>query len=172
MNFTCYTEKELKQYVIKNFNKLFDFQYVCEEFLIGTKRVDLVGEDKGSTYLIELKRDFITNNSVKQLIKYLNIYESSKNVVGIIMAPKIHHLFDKSQVPKNVIVRTLDSVTCIASFVPVNNTKKELKKVTFELPDELYLLAKERDEADHRSMNNFITTVVLDWYLPKDHCQT
>ncbi|HEM6492439.1 endonuclease NucS domain-containing protein [Streptococcus suis] len=64
-------EKEMQNYICKNFKKLFpNFEFVKSEFVIKSGRIDILAEDKNSKrpVIIELKAD--NKNPTIQLLAY------------------------------------------------------------------------------------------------------
>lgn len=122
------TEKELQKYLIKNFNKYFDFNLLSVETVIkNIGRIDLLGKDKNCYYIIEIKREYIDKNALIQIQKYLNYYDPTlkkQNIdkKGILVAPKIK--LNKIKNPK-ITTKKLKNVKCISyKRQPINSNFK------------------------------------------------
>ena len=142
--FTYKTEKELHEYLVKHFDDYFDFNYISSEFIITGGRVDILGKDDNTIYVVELKRDFVTNATIEQLSNYIPEIQSlnpDKVVLGIAVAPKIDDKVNINSLPSNVTIKTLDNVKFIE---PEHNFTK--KRVTFTLDEELLKKLKEISE--------------------------
>lgn len=142
--FTYKTEKELHEYLVKHFNDFFDFDYISSEFIITGGRIDILGKDDNTIYVVELKRDFVTNATIEQLSNYIPEIQSlnpDKVVLGIAVAPKIDDKVNIDSLPSNITIKTLDNVKFIE---PEHNFTK--KRVTFTLEEELIEQLKEVSE--------------------------
>ena len=116
-------EEELKRYLKDNFERMFGFSFVAEELHVLTGTIDLVGEDEENIYLIEIKRDYVTKDTVKQLQRYINNYKSQKNVFGIAVAPKVK---DDVVVPSNIIAMSLENIVKVSVCKTSLNLDAEL----------------------------------------------
>ena len=92
--FTYSREKELHEYIVDNFLDFFDFEYLSSEFTINSGRVDILGMKDDVIYVVELKRDKVTQSTIKQLSNYLpdiELLHPDKKVIGIAAAPYIDY---------------------------------------------------------------------------------
>lgn len=103
-------ESDLVRYIIKNRRKYFDFEIIQWEKHIKGGRIDLFGEDSTTEYLVEIKKDLITNDTLHQINRYLSLYSNTnkKKTVGIVAAPEIALNLDQPR--PNVRVIKLDGV--------------------------------------------------------------
>lgn len=142
--FTYKTEKELHEYLVKHFDDYFDFNYISSEFIITGGRVDILGKDDNTIYVVELKRDFVTNATIEQLSNYIPEIQSlnpDKVVLGIAVAPKIDDKVNINSLPSNITIKTLDNVKFIE---PEHSFTK--KRVTFTLDEKTIDLLKSTSE--------------------------
>ena len=142
--FTYKTEKELHEYLVKHFDDYFDFNYISSEFIITGGRVDILGKDDNTIYVVELKRDFVTNATIEQLSNYIPEIQSlnpDKVVLGIAVAPKIDDKVNINSLPSNITIKTLDNVKFIE---PEHSFTK--KRVTFTLDKKTIDLLKSTSE--------------------------
>jgi RecB family endonuclease NucS len=131
-------ERELQLYLIKNFKSIFKLDYLDSEYVVENCRIDLIGGNLSAVYLIELKRDYITNAAVQQLSNYLSLYVTDKELFGIVAAPKIHPQFNFDLLPPNILVQPLDKFD-IDFDVGYNQAPIRLEK---DLHEALKVLAK------------------------------
>ena len=92
--FTYSREKELHEYIVDNFLDFFDFEYLSSEFTIDSGRVDILGMKDDIIYVVELKRDKVTQSTIRQLSNYLpdiELLHPDKEVIGIAAAPYIDY---------------------------------------------------------------------------------
>ena len=122
--FTFLHEVELQDFLIANFNLYFDFDYICQEFFTSVGRIDLIGEDENNIYIIELKRDIITQIAIEQLDNYINHYESTKNIIGIAAAPEIHSKIDLSLLKNDIRLQAIKGVRCLHDYKHKLRTRK------------------------------------------------
>jgi len=141
-------EKDFKQYLIDNFESIFNCNFVGQEVKVKTKRIDLVGETDDGIYIIEVKPRIIDKATIKQLESYMENYKTSKRIYGIAIAPKISLSLDHSIIPPNITLKTLPDVAfdkCSLLIVVPKEIKAELVK-----------LAKK----DNRSLSNYIVNMI------------
>ena len=141
-NFT--TERELQDFLIENFNHYFSFDYVCQELIIKCGRIDLVGEDDDNIYLIELKRDIVTQSTIEQLDNYINNYKTTKRIVGIAAAPEIDEKIDLSLFKNDIRPRLIEGVHCLFNYR--DDSLKNKVRFSSTLPIELNRKLKECSE--------------------------
>ncbi len=137
--FSYTKEKELHEYIVEHFNDYFDFNYISSEFIVSGGRVDIIGKDDNTIYVVELKRDYITNSAIKQLVNYLPEIQAlnpNSKVKGIAVAPMVDEKLDP--LPDNIELMVLDNVNFIE---PVHRFTK--KRVTFTIEEELVEKLKE-----------------------------
>ena len=103
-------ESDLVDYLIENFSQYFNCEYMGREVRIKHLAVDIIGETDNIIALIEVKRDYINANTVKQLAKYMEQYETDKDIVGIAVAPKIDPACNSITIPENMILREINDV--------------------------------------------------------------
>ena len=135
-------EEELKKYLKDNFEKLFGFSFVAEELSVITGKVDLVGEDNENIYLIEIKRDYVTKETIKQLQKYVDAYDSDKKVIGIAVAPKVKR---DIVVSDNIIVMSLENIA-----------KNDIGKINIGIDNELFRKIKIKATMNNRTLTKEI----------------
>lgn len=131
--FTYSKEKELHEFIVDNFNRYFDFEYNSSEYVINGGRVDILGKDDNSIYVIEIKRDIVTDSTLKQLSSYIPTIQEQhpdKEVFGIAVAPAIDKRINLNSLPPNVNIKIIDDVTFLE---PERNHTK--KRVTFTLDE-------------------------------------
>lgn len=133
--FTYSKEKELHEHIVEHFKNYFDFNYVSSEFIISSGRVDIIGKDDSTIYIVEIKRDYITTSTIQQLANYIPDIQRmnpTKTIKGIAVAPYIDDKVNLESLPYNITIQTIDDVTFKE---PEHHTTK--KRVTFTLDDEL-----------------------------------
>ena len=84
----------MHEYIVDNFPDFFDFEYLSSEFTIDSGRVDILGMKDDVIYVVELKRDKVTQSTIKQLSNYLpdiELLHPDKEVIGIAAAPYIDY---------------------------------------------------------------------------------
>lgn len=103
-------ESDLVRYIIRNRRKYFDFEIIQWEKHIKGGRIDLIGEDSTTEYLVEIKKDLVTNETLHQINRYLSLYSNNnkKKTVGIVAAPEISSDLDHPE--PNVRVIKLEGV--------------------------------------------------------------
>jgi hypothetical protein len=149
MNVFKYTlEKELHEYIISNFNSLFDFEFVAHEYRINGGIIDIVGTDNETVYIIEVKREHATIASIKQLQSYISNFVSDKIVKGIVAAPKIDKTIDLNALPDNISIFAIPNVECGKS------------RIMLYVDEDMYDQIKELADKDKRSMNNYIVMLL------------
>ena len=136
-------EEELKEYLKDNFKELFGFSFVAEEFHILTGKVDLVGEDSENIYLIEVKRDYISIDTIKQLQRYIDNYKHHKNVVGIAVAPNIKKGLAITN--DNIIVMSLKNIA-----------ENDTDKINIGINSELFRKIKIKATINNRTLTKEI----------------
>lgn len=146
-------ENQLKKFIIKNFKTYFDFMLLSEEYSVRGGRIDLVGEDDETMYIIEIKRDFITSDTIDQLQRYLTAYKSDKKVIGVAVAPKIDNSVDLTKIPENIWINLLPDV----EYVPNPSSKLKIS-VTLDL--DVFAYIEEAAEKDDRSVSSMINTIL------------
>ena len=142
--FTYSKEKELHEFIVKNFNRYFDFEYSSSEFIIKGGRVDIVGTNEDTIYILEIKRDCITSNAINQLSNYLPIIKElnpDKNVSGIAVAPAIDSKLNVQSIPSDIEIVLIEDVL----FIEPQSTSTR-KVVTFALDEQLVHQLKEVSE--------------------------
>src|SRR5690606_11431558 len=128
-------ERDLHNFIIDNFESFFDFQFISSEFVVNGGRVDIIGTDENTIYVIELKRDFISHKTIEQISKYLpeiRLLNPDKEVLGIAVAPSLEKGFSEDLVPSDISIKLMDGVEYIET--PSTSTKK---RVTFTLDEDL-----------------------------------
>lgn len=113
--FTYTMEQELHDHLIENFSDYFNFNHVASEMVIPVGRVDILGEDSSTIYVVELKRKEVDLKSIRQVNGYLPYFREKhpgKKVVGIVAAPSINKDVDVYKLPLDIKVKTLDNVHC------------------------------------------------------------
>ncbi|KWX79946.1 endonuclease NucS domain-containing protein [Paenibacillus jilunlii] len=146
-------ENQLKQFIIDNFNTYFDFGLITTEYSVRGGRIDILGEDDETIYIIEIKRDFVTSDTIVQLQRYLDTYKSDKKLIGIAVAPKIDNSVDLTNVPENIWVNILPDV----EYVPNPDSKVKVS-VTLDLDVAAYI--SELAEKDDRSVSSMINVIL------------
>lgn len=142
--FTYSTEKELHEFIVNNFNLYFDFTYNSSEYIVQGGRVDILGIDDNAVYVIEIKRDIVTQKTIEQLSAYLpqiKLQSNSREVYGIAAAPQIDSRLDIDLLPKNISIKVLDNVEFIR---PESHITRQ--RVTFTFDEELINYLKEVSE--------------------------
>src|SRR4051812_5297767 len=107
--FTYSTELDLQTYILNNFDRYFDFEYFASEMVIEGGRIDVLGMDKDTVYVVEIKRDFITQLAIDQLSSYLPKIGNKfvdKKIIGIAVAPVIHGTLNLESLPSYIKVKT------------------------------------------------------------------
>lgn len=159
--FTYKTEKELHEYLVKHFNDFFDFDYISSEFIITSGRIDILGKDDNTIYVVELKRDFVTNATIEQLSNYIPEIQSlnpDKVVLGIAVAPKIDDKVNIDSLPSNITIKTLDNVKFIE---PEHNFTK--KRITFTLDEKIIKELKETSERTMIPQARIVEQAIIDF---------
>ena len=131
--FTYKQEKELHSFIVENFSYYFDFDYLKSEVLLPNGRVDILGEDDTTIYVIEIKRDYIDKVAIKQVSGYLPQVEAlypDKKVVGIAIAPSIDENIEG--INSEIKIIKMDNV----EFIPPVS-KSTIKRITFTLEETL-----------------------------------
>lgn len=106
-------EHQLQKHILDNFNYYFDYELIGSNIPIKYrrgKRVDILAKDKETIYIIELKRDFVTQKTLEQLNLYIEEYETEKNVIGIAAAPKTKKNLDLDRYENKIIIKELPDV--------------------------------------------------------------
>lgn len=132
--FTYSKEKELHEHIVEHFNDYFDFHYISSEFIVKGGRVDILGKNDNTIYIVELKRDYITNSTISQLVNYIPEIQKlnpDKNIVGIAVAPKLDGKLNVDSIPHNIKIKTMDDVNFVE---PERHITK--KRITFTLDEE------------------------------------
>lgn len=139
-------EDELQEYIIKNFNQYFPFMFVANEVSVSSfnKRIDLLGEDENNVYIIELKRDVINNKAIKQLKKYLSLYKTNKNKIGIAAALRI---LNDVQINENIFTLKLDNVKYL---------KRPLKRIKLNIDKDLLHKVKIKAIQENKNVNEIL----------------
>lgn len=135
--FTFNREKQLQEYLKVNFERYFNCQLADEEFTLAAGRADLIGRTDDTVYIIELKKDVVTYQTIGQLYGYVSSYKSNKKVVGIAAAPKISSAINKEALPDNIMVLEI-------SDVKYESGRKQCEAIYFE--PQLLEWLKERAE--------------------------
>lgn len=147
------TENQLKYHLISNFEKYFDFSFLTEEFKMKAGRIDIVGENDSTIYVIELKRDFVTAATISQLRNYLDAYITDKKLIGIAAAPKIAPDVDLASLPENVWIKELNGV----EYVPNPDTKV---KVSISIDEDVWMYICRLAEQEDRTVSSMINRVL------------
>ena len=142
--FTFKFEKELHSFLLDNFNSVFNFEFVASEFSVTGGRIDLIGKDEENIYLIELKRDIVTQETLNQLDKYISVYESNKPIIGIAVAPVIDSSINLSICRNKIITKQLTGVTCTHDYK--ENPLKNRERIGTSLPIELVKRLKDHSD--------------------------
>ena len=157
--FKYVTESELHDYLVDNFHLYFDFPLKANEYQLSKGRVDFLGDDSETLYVIELKKEIINKHTINQLKRYMktmSIDFPNRKIKGIATAPEVASTLDVSALPDNIEIKLLDNVYYhgkINSCITLTDTVKE---------------ALERIAAsENRSLNNLIETILKD-YLQKE----
>lgn len=159
--FTYSKEKELHEYIVEHFNNYFDFNYVSSEFIISSGRVDIIGKDDNTIYIVEIKRDYITTSTIQQLANYIPDIQRmnpTKTIKGIAVAPYIHDKVNREALPPNITIQTIDDVTFKE---PEHHTTK--KRVTFTLDDELLKQLKSISSATSIPQARIVERAILEY---------
>ena len=157
--FTYSREKELHEYIVDNFPDFFDFEYLSSEFTIDSGRVDILGMKDDVIYVVELKRDKVTQSTIEQLSNYLpdiELLNPDKEVIGIAAAPYID--YDLEIPSPNINTMKLKNVE-----LSLEGMKQ---KKSFTLDADVYEKLKELAEKDDRSVSQQLNKLLKD-YLKK-----
>ena len=157
--FTYSREKELHEYIVDNFLDFFDFEYLSSEFTIDSGRVDILGIKDDVIYVVELKRDKVTQSTIEQLSNYLpdiELLHPDKEVIGIAAAPYID--YDLEMPSPNINTMKLKNVE-----LSLEGMKQ---KKSFTLDADVYEKLKELAEKDDRSVSQQLNKLLKD-YLKK-----
>lgn len=155
--FTYSREKELHEYIVDNFLDFFDFEYLSSEFTIDSGRVDILGMKDDVIYVVELKRDKVTQSTIEQLSNYLPDIELShpdKEVIGIAAAPYID--YDLEIPSPNINTMKLKNVE-----LSLEGMKQ---KKSFTLDADVYEKLKELAEKDDRSVSQQLNKLLKDHF--------
>lgn len=156
--FTYKTEEQLHNYILDNFNSYFSHNLIANEYDLKKGRVDFLAEKENDLYIIELKKDFVTKTTIKQLNTYIQTARQefeNKNIKGIAIAPKHKAHLKDIEIPEYIELRTIDDVNYIGNIRTAILLEKKVKK-------QAERIAKE----ENRSLNNLIETVLKE-YLAK-----
>lgn len=126
--FTYTKEKELHDYIANNFAEFFGFDYLSSEFAVSSGRIDMLGTKDNTLYVIELKRDIVTQSTIEQLSRYLSDIADlhpDKEVIGIAAAPVV----DTSLIIDDHSIETLEIKGVKLLSVP--------RRITFTLDSDL-----------------------------------
>jgi len=92
-----YPEAYLEQQIVDDFDNLFHNQltFSGRQVRLKSRFIDLLAENKTTTFIIELKIDQLVPNDVYQLHEYMQIYSDlhsplSKELKGILICPEIY----------------------------------------------------------------------------------
>ena len=157
--FTYAREKELHEYIVDNFLDFFDFEYLSSEFTIDSGRVDILGIKDDVIYVVELKRDKVTQSTIEQLSNYLpdiELLHPDKEVIWIAAAPYID--YDLEIPSPNINTMKLKNVE-----LSLEGMKQ---KKSFTLDADVYEKLKELAEKDDRSVSQQLNKLLKD-YLKK-----
>jgi hypothetical protein len=149
-------ENQLKKFIVENFKTYFDFVLLSEEYAVHGGRIDLVGEDDETMYIIEIKRDFVTSETIDQLQRYLTVYKTDKKLIGVAVAPKIDSSVDLTNIPENIWINPIPDV----EYVP-NPGNKIKVSVTLDLDTAAYV--QEAAAEDDRSVSSKINIILRDY---------
>ena len=137
--FTYTKEKELHDYIANNFAEFFGFDYLSSEFAVSSGRIDMLGTKDNTLYVIELKRDIVTQSTIEQLSRYLSDIADlhpGKEVVGIAAAPVV----DTSLIIDDHSIETLEikgvkllSVPRSIAFTLDSDLIERIKRITDEV---------------------------------------
>lgn len=150
--FTYKTELELHNHILDNFNSFFPYTLLANEYELQKGRVDFLAEDEENLYIIEIKKDFINRATINQLKKYMNSLKEmnpNKNIIGIASAPTFKKHLKDIEIPKDIILHSLDNVNYVGKI----RTLLVMKEVT---KSKLEIQAKQQN----RSLNNLIETII------------
>lgn len=154
-------ENELQSHIIENFSSYFNFSFLAKEQKVISGRLDILGEDEKTIYIIELKRDCVDSLTIKQLQNYLENFATDKALIGIAAAPKIANDVDLTSIPENIWIRELQDV----EYVPSPTTKV---KASITLDEDVYYFLQEAAEMDDRSVSSYLNRVLKEWVKEKE----
>lgn len=154
--FTYKKEKDLHNFIVDNFSYYFDFDYLKSEVLIPKGRIDILGEDETTIYVVEIKRDIIDKFAIRQVSDYIpqvkELYPDKK-VVGIAIAPEIDS--KASEIDTNIKIVKIDNV----NYVPPVS-KSTLKTFSVTLEENLIEKLKEVSKESMISQSRIIRDIV------------
>ena len=137
--FTYTKEKELHDYIANNFAEFFAFDYLSSEYAVSSGRIDMLGTKDNTLYVIELKRDIVTQSTIEQLSRYLSdiaVLHPDKEVIGIAAAPVV----DTSLIIDDHSIETLEikgvkllSVPKSVGFTLDGDLIERMKRITDEV---------------------------------------
>ena|SRR5699024_4854437 len=137
--FTYTKEKELHDYIANNFAEFFAFDYLSSEYAVSSGRIDMLGTKDNTLYVIELKRDIVTQSTIEQLSRYLSdiaVLHPDKEVIGIAAAPVV----DTSLIIDDHPIETLEikgvkllSVPRSVGFTLDGDLIERMKRITDEV---------------------------------------
>lgn len=159
--FTYTKEKQLHRFIVNNFSRYFDFEYRSSELVIDGGRIDIIGMDNDTIYVIEIKRDFITNSTLQQLMSYIptmNTLYPDKNIKGIAVAPKIDAKVNVAELPADVSIKTIDDVIFKK---PVSKSTK--KAITFTLNQERIQLLRDTSDKTMIPQARIVEQAILEY---------
>ena len=164
---TYKVEKELHSFIVDNFSNYFDFKYIKSEVLLPVGRVDILGEDDTTVYVIEIKRDCVNKAAITQVTGYIPQVEllyPNKKVVGIVVAPVV----EKGAADINPDIKIVELTD--VNFVPPVS-RSTIKRITFTLEestiDKLREVSKESMIPQARIIEDMIEKY-LDSYKKSD----
>jgi hypothetical protein len=125
-------EKELKDHMELNFSDYFNFDLIGREVRISKKGdcVDFIGEDEKNIYIIEVKKNSIDKSAIIQTKRYISLYKDivDKNILGVIVAPKINRNIDMINDNK-IIIKLIEPINHLTEiFRKIETTKDALRK--------------------------------------------
>ena len=136
-------EAELRNHIIENFDTYFDFEFVQSEFRINKSRIDILGQDKETVYLIEIKRDAINLQTIEQLSSYIELAKQnfpSKKIKGIAIAPNIANEVYKdlyqNKIPQEIEIKAIDNVEYNHKTQALMLDEKMIKEIKRKCIDE------------------------------------
>lgn len=157
--FTYKVEKELHSFIVDNFSNYFDFKYIKSEVLLPVGRVDILGEDDTTVYVIEIKRDCVNKAAITQVTGYIPQVEllyPNKKVVGIVVAPVV----EKGAADINPDIKIVE-LTDVNFIPPVS--KSTIKRITFTLDEDLIKELKEKSEETHIPQAKIVSLALQDY---------
>ena len=151
-------EKELQEHLFEHFNDYFDFECIGSEVRVFDGWIDLVGEDENNIYIIEVKKEIVTQDTIEQINRYIKSYKTDKNVIGIAIAPKKE---------KNIILDKYNNVFRIIELDDVYCTFETKSRFALSLEKELLQAIKIKAVKEDKPVNLIIDELLRD-YLKRE----